>query len=88
MQSLQSLEGASKKVDGHFFCDDCTSLKDLNSAPEEVGKSFSCHGCISIKSLEGAPKKVGNVFSCSKCGTKFTEEDVRAICDVENEIYI
>ena len=86
--SLQSLEGAPKKVDGHFFCDDCTSLKDLNGAPEEVGKSFSCHGCISIKSLEGAPKKVGNVFSCSKCGTKFTEEDVRAICDVENEIYI
>ena len=80
--SLKSLEGAPKKVMLSFLCYGCTSLKSLKGVPKELGWSFSCNGCTSLKSLEGAPKEVGINFYCEKCGEKFTEEDVRAVCDV------
>ena len=86
--SLESLEGAPEKVEWDFYCDKCISLKSLEGAPEKVGWNFYCDKCISLKSLEGAPKKVGRGFSCSKCGKKFTEEDVRAVCNVKDRIKV
>ena len=80
--SLKDLKGAPKKVMLSFLCYGCTSLKSLKGVPKELGWSFSCIGCTSLKSLEGAPKEVGINFYCEKCGEKFTEEDVRAVCDV------
>ena len=76
------------EVGGDFYCHGCTSLKDLKGAPKKVKGSFSCAKCTSLKSLEGAPKEVGINFYCEKCGEKFTEEDVRAVCDVKGQIKI
>ena len=86
--SLESLKGAPEKVDGYFNCSRCTSLESLEGAPKKVGRDFYCSGCTSLKDLIGAPKKVGRDFIYNRCGKKFTEEDVRAVCDVEDEIYI
>ena len=85
--SLKSLEGAPEKV-GNFYCYGCTSLQSLKGAPKKVGKDFYCRNCTSLKSLEGAPEKVGEDFRCERCGKKFTEKDVRAICDVKGQIKI
>ena len=86
--SLKDLKGAPEKVEWNFYCYGCTSLQSLKGAPEKVDGDFDCQRCTSLKSLKGAPEKVGRGFSCSKCGKKFTEEDVRAVCDVEDEIYV
>ena len=84
--SLKDLKGAPKEIKYDFSCIDCTSLKSLKGAPKEVG-FFSCRGCTSLKSLKGAPEKA-HIFNCVDCGKKFTKEDVRAVCDVEDEIYV
>ena len=86
--SLKDLKGAPEKVEWNFYCYGCTSLQSLKGAPEKVDGDFDCQRCTSLKDLKGAPEKVGRGFSCSKCGKKFTEEDVRAVCDVEDEIYV
>ena len=86
--SLESLKGAPEKVGRSFYCSECKSLKDLEGAPEKVDGDFSCEKCISLKSLEGAPKEVGWDFYCSDCGKKFTEEDVRSVCDVKGKITV
>ena len=41
-----------------------------------------------ITSLEGAPKEVEGDFYCQKNKTKFTEEDVRAVCKVGGRILV
>ena len=84
--SLTSLEGAPEKVDGYF---DCVSnqLTSLEGAPEKVGGNFYC-SYNSLTSLEGAPEKVGGDFYCSNNAVKFTEEQVRAVCDVKGRIYV
>ena len=86
--SLESLEGAPEKVGRSFYCLGCTSLKSLEGAPKEVGSFFDCSKCTSLKSLEGAPKKVDSFFDCERCGKKFTEEDVRNVCDVKDRITV
>ena len=85
---LKSLEGAPKEVGGDFSCGGCTSLESLKGAPKEVGEDFFCDNCASLKSLKHAPEKVGDDFYCSDCGKKFTEEDVRSVCNVGGEIYV
>ena len=86
--SLKDLIGAPKEVGRDFDCYDCTSLKDLTGAPEEVGRNFNCSRCSSLESLKGAPKKVGRDFDCKRCRKKFIEEDVRAVCDVGEVIFV
>ena len=86
--SLESLIGAPKKVENIFRCDWCTSLESLKGAPKKVGRDFYCSGCTSLKDLIGAPKEVGINFYCEKCGKKFTEEDVRSVCDVKRQIKV
>ena len=86
--SLKDLTGAPEEVKFDFTCMECTSLESLKGAPKKVGRDFYCSGCTSLKDLIGAPEKVGRDFIYNRCGKKFTEEDVRAVCDVEDEIYI
>ena len=42
---------------------------------------------IQLIGLKGAPKKVRHNFYCIRNKTKFTKEDVRAVCDVKMDIY-
>jgi len=45
-----------------------------------------------LTSLKDAPKSVRGSFSCQNNpgpnGDGFTEEDVRAVCDVKGQIYL
>ncbi len=73
-------------VNGFFIVRFCNSLKSLEGAPKEIGRNFYCSGCDSLTSLEGAPKEIGGNFECTDCKTKFTEEDVRKVSNVERNI--
>ena len=80
--SLKTLKGAPEDVKGEFNCNNCTSIISLKGAPKKVGRDFYCNNCSSLKTLKGAPEKVGRRFSCRNCVGKFTENDVKAVCDV------
>ena len=65
--SLTTLEGSPKEIDGNFSCSHCYSLTSLEGAPEKVKKNFMCLCCNSLTSLKGAPEKVDENFNCSYC---------------------
>ena len=83
--NLTSLEGAPKNVNGDFGCGH-NKLTSLEGSPKSVGGSFYC-GFNNLTSLTGAPKFVGGVFSCGFNEIKFTEQQVRAVCNVKGDIY-
>lgn len=85
---LKSLEGAPQIVRGNFSCHN-NQLISLDGAPEKVGGDFRCSS-NNLTSLEGAPKKVGGDFYCEdqKSGKKFTEKEVRAVCNVKGKVYV
>jgi len=41
-----------------------------------------------LTSLVGAPEKVGGSFYCGINAVKFTEKDVRSVCDVKGMIFV
>jgi len=73
-------------VDGNFFCFN-NNLTSLINAPSSVGDDFDC-SYNDLTSLEFAPKTVGGFFDCTDNPVKFTEEQVRAVCDVKGRIYV
>ena len=83
---LTNLEGCPEKVGLGFYCYDCDSLKSLEGCPEKVDDDFVCYHCRVLKSLEGCPKEVGGIFNCENCAVKFTEDEVRSLCDVSGKI--
>ena len=83
--NLTSLENCPKTVGGNFYCGH-NKLTSLDGAPETVGGSFYCSFNY-LTSLTGAPKFVGGVFSCGFNEIKFTEQQVRAVCNVKGDIY-
>ncbi len=83
--NLTSLKNCPKTVGGSFYCGH-NKLTSLDGAPEYVGGSFYC-SFNNLKSLTGAPKFVGGVFSCGFNEIKFTEQQVRAVCNVKGDIY-
>lgn len=83
---LTSLEGAPKIIYGSFYCND-NKLTSLEGSPEKVGGSFYCQ-YNELTSLTGAPKKVDGMFRCYRNLVKFTEEQVRSVCDVGGYIEV
>ena len=75
-----------KYVGDNFWCD-YNNLKSLQGAPKYVGGNFDCDD-NKLTSLQGAPKYVGGYFSCSDNIKKFTEEEVRAVCDVKGDVHV
>jgi hypothetical protein len=73
-------------VDGDFYCGN-NNLTTLKNSPKTVGGSFGCSSNKLI-SLEGAPKFVGENFMCRFNPGKFTEKDIRAVCDVKGDIFL
>ena len=74
------------KVGGMFDCYACKNLKSLEGAPKEVDGDFNCSYCDSLKSLDGAPKEIGGTFYCFNCAGQFTEDDVKKISNIKNNI--
>ena len=83
---LDSLVGAPTSVGLGFYCNN-NKLTSLVGAPTSVGLSFYCNH-NKLTSLVGAPTSVGGSFNCSNNVVKFTEEQVRAVCDVKGTIYV
>jgi hypothetical protein len=83
---LTNLKNSPKYVAGDFYCND-NGLTSLEGVTEIIGGSFYCNH-NKLTSLAGAPKKVGPFFKCSNNAVKFTEEQVRAVCDVKVKIYV
>ena len=73
-------------VGRHFDCS-YNDLTSLEFAPTSVGGFFDCsHN--ELTSLEFAPKSVGGFFDCRYNPVKFTEKQVRAVCDVKGDVYV
>ena len=67
------------------------NITSLTNGLFEFGKVsgyFDCSYNDSLKDLKGAPREVSGDFYCSTCGTQFTEEDVRKVCNVKGAIYV
>jgi len=86
VNKLTTLENSPKTVGGSFYCGN-NQLISLKGAPTYVGGEFGC-GNNKLTSLEGAPKIVGGSFNCRHNPVKFTEEQVRAVCDVDGRIFV
>lgn len=91
--NLKSLEGSPKKVYKSFSCQD-NKLEDFKGCPKIIPENFICYN-NDFKSLEGCPKYVGGNFflyysenSYSNIEKRFTEEDVRAVCDVKGKVIV
>ncbi len=80
---LTSLINSPKSVGHSFYCYG-NNLTTLEGASEFVGYDFDCSSNIELTSLSGAPKFVGRNFYCLR--NSFTEEQVRAVCDVKGEV--
>ena len=85
LNQLTSLKNSPKYVSNDFLCND-NMITSLKGAPSSVGGSFYC-SWNNLTSLEGAPKTVDKDFSCGFNDGKFTEEQVRAVCNVKGDIY-
>jgi hypothetical protein len=83
---LKTLQGAPQKVGDDFYCND-NQLSSLQGAPQKVGGNFDC-GNNQLKTLQGAPQKVGGAFYCNDNTVKFTEGQVRSICEVGGDIRV
>jgi len=68
------------KVLGDFSCQ-CNKLVSLRGVPKEIEGSFYCNHNL-LLSLKDAPKKVGDAFYCNNNANKFTEKEVREVCDI------
>ena len=86
VNKLTTLENSPKTVGGSFYCGN-NQLISLKGAPTYVGGEFGC-GNNKLTSLEGAPTYVGGSFNCRYNPVKFTEEQVRAVCDVDGRIFV
>ena len=81
---LTSLVGAPKTIGGDFYCS-YNLLTSLEGAPKVVNGNFDCT-YNKLTSLAGAPKYVGGIFVCNNNPGNFTEDQVRAVCDVKGEV--
>ena len=82
---LTSLINSPKSVGHSFYCYG-NNLTTLEGASEFVGYDFDCSSNIELTSLSGAPKFVGRNFYSLR--NSFTEEQIRAVCDVKGEVYV
>jgi len=73
-------------VDGHFDCSH-NNLTSLENSPKSVSHSFFCDN-NKLTSLVGAPKTISGDFYCYNNPVQFTEQQVRAVCDVKGKILV
>jgi hypothetical protein len=73
-------------VGGNFFCFN-NNLTSLENCPKTVDGTFGCSS-NSLNSLTGAPTIVDKDFHCRNNTVQFTVQDVRAVCDVKESIFV
>jgi hypothetical protein len=72
------------EIDGDFECYNC-NLTSLEGCPQIVNSSFYCSRNY-LTSLEYCPKYVGKSFWCRNNNVKFTEDDIKKLCQVKGNI--
>lgn len=83
--NLTILEGGPISVGGNFDCS-VNKLTSLEGGPRSVGRDFNCaHNYIT--NLKGFPISVGGNFRCHSNKAKFTEDCIRDVCDVDENVY-
>jgi hypothetical protein len=80
------LKGAPSRVGGNFDCHN-NKLTSFVGSPEWVAGDLKCND-NKLKSLDGVPKFVGGSFRCENNPGNFTEQDIRAVCDVLGSIFL
>ena len=70
------------RVNGYFSVNNC-SLISLKNCPEILYDFFDCNNNEDLDSLNYIPKKVCGNIHCRDCKRKFTEEEVRSLCEVD-----
>jgi len=73
-------------VIGYFDCS-WNKLTSLEGCPKKVGKGFAC-SYNKLTSLRGCPKEVDTDFYCENNSKKFTQDEVRNVCNVKGVIYV
>ena len=86
-ESLVSLAGAPSSVK-FFACNYNNQLKSLKGGPTRVKGFFFCLGNKKLTSLEGFPKYIGRDLQFKRNGREFTEEEIRAVCEVKGQIFL
>ena len=84
--NLKKLPLKFNRVNGNFDCYK-NQLTSLEGAPNAVGGDFYC-SFNQLISLEGVPKKVGRDFWIGYNKSKFTEKQVRTICNVKGNVCV
>lgn len=70
------------KENGDFDCSGY-ELTSLKGCPKTIKGDFYCSD-NKLTSLEECPKKVERNFFCSGNSIRFTEKEIRDVCNVEN----
>lgn len=83
---ITSLDGGPEYV-GYGYDVSHNLLTNLKGLPEHLNGNFICTD-NKLTSLEGCPKFVDGHFYCNGNLVKFTEEQVRAVCDVKGYIIL
>ena len=85
---LKSLDGCPKEVQEDFECSKNKLLNSLKGSPKKIGGDFTVTYNKNILNLDGCPEEVGGNFTFYSLDFNFTEEQVRAVCDVKGEVYV
>lgn len=83
---LTTLEGAPEYVGKHFDCS-VNELISLKGCPKKIYGSFKCNR-NNLTSLEGCPEEVEGNFNIRNNTKQFTEEEVRAVCNVGGSVFV
>jgi hypothetical protein len=84
--NLTTLKGCPQTIGGHLLCTN-NNLTTLEGCPQTIGGSIEIV-YNKLASLKGCPQTVGENFYCYGNPTMFTEEQIRAVCDVKGEVHV
>ena len=85
-QKLKQLPLKFNKINGDFNCSD-NQLTSLEGAPKEITGDFYCNS-NDLNDLSYIPNLIHGDFICYHNNVKFTEDQVKSLCNVKGRIYV
>lgn len=84
---LTSLKYAPDKIGEKFNCSE-NNLTSLEGAPKFIGSDFYASSNKNLVSLKGIPKEVSGDFFLRNVGKQFTQDEIRAVCNVRGKVQV
>ena len=81
-RNIKELPYKFGRVASYFSVNNC-SLISLKNCPDILYDFFDCNNNEDLDSLKYIPKKVDGNIHCRDCKRRFTEEEVRSLCEVD-----